>query len=230
MAQALEFFEAATTADPTFAEAYAYQSYCRTALHVFNRPGSDDTLDPAIALAERAVALNNQSALAHTRLGWALGYVNQPEQAVASFEAARVCEPCNAEVYQAYGETLNRLGQPEAGLAQLGQAFAIEQFAPPSWDFCKGHSHILLQQWQDAFGFLVPVVERVPQFIPAQVQLARLYAETGDTIKARETVADIASRAPSYRLDNAQRMFPYPQKPERERLQKALLAAGMKFQ
>ncbi|MCP5085237.1 MAG: tetratricopeptide repeat protein [Rhodobacteraceae bacterium] len=230
MAQALEFFEAATEKDPGFAEAYAYQSYCRTALHVFNRPGSDSTLNPAIKLAEKAIALNDRSALAHTRLGWALGYVNQPERAVASFETALACEPGNAEAYQAYGETLNRLGQPQAGLQQLEQAFALEQFAPPSWDFCKGHSLVLLQRWNEAIDCLQDVVDRVPQFIPAQVQLARLYAETGEITKARETVANIAHYAPNYRLDNAQRMFPYPQQAERKRLQNALLAAGMNSQ
>jgi TolB-like protein len=64
LAKALALFEQATDRDPGYAEAFAYQSYCRTSMHVFAWPGSDETLEPAIALAERAIALDSNSAVA----------------------------------------------------------------------------------------------------------------------------------------------------------------------
>lgn len=199
MAAALAFFEEAATLDPCYAEAYAYQSYCRTALHVFAWPGSDSTLKPALELAERAVSLAPQSAIANARMGWVLGYLNQPDHAISVFAKAVALDEKNAEVLFAYGETLNRLGRPDQALNILKQAFSIESFVPPSWEFALGHSYVLQKNYDEALDRLLAVIDRVPDFIPARVQLARLYSEVG-RIKTAPTPF---SRSDALRLDTA---------------------------
>lgn len=227
LAKALAFFEEATEKDPAFAEAYAYQAYCRNSLFVFAWPGSDDNLDRALSLADKAIDLNAKSAVAHARRGWILGYLGRPEETVESFETAIALDSQNAEVFMAYGETLNRLGDPKRGLPLLEEAFSIDTFVPPSWDFTRGHSMILLREYERALGYILPVLDRVPRFIPARVQLARAYAEMGRSDDARNTVNVIREFAPRYDIANAKRMFPYPQKVELDRLVSALLSAGM---
>jgi TolB-like protein len=227
LAKARGYFEQAAEEDPAYAEAYAYQSYCRTAAYVFTWPGSDETLDGAIALAERAIALDDGSAVAHGRLGWVLGYLDRFDEAVASFERAVALDPRCAEVYYAYGETMNRLAKPRRALPLLEHAFSIDTFVPPSWEFAKAHSFILMRQYDQAFAHILAALERVPRFIPALVQVARAYVEAGRIDEARATVGTIREFAPKYRLMNARRMFPYPDPEVRDRFIGALRSAGL---
>jgi TolB-like protein len=227
MARALDFFEQAGNIDPNYAEVFAYQSYCRTAMHLFAAPGSDETLEPASRLAERAIKLDPKSAVAHARLGWILGYLDRIPETIATFEQAVSLDPQNAEVIHTYGETMNRLGQPDIALPLLERAFEIEHFVPPSWEFARAHSYILQRDYSQAYDRILPVVDRVPKFLPARVQLARLYFETDQLDQAKQTVQSILKAAPRFGMLNVKRMFPYPQPNERNRLATALLNAGM---
>lgn len=227
LAMAGEFFEAAILEDPDYAEAYAYLSYCRAAAHVFTWPGADATLIPALKLAEKAVALNPRSAVAFARLGWVQGFIDRFDDATANFERAVEIDPRNAEVYYAFGETMNRAGEPGRALPILEVAFSIDTFVPPGWEFAKGHSYVLLRRYQDALDHILPVLERIPHFVPARVQLARAYTEMGDLPKAQEIVESILKIAPRYSIVSSQKMFPYPSGKERARLVDALRTAGL---
>ena len=227
LAKAQTHFEEASVCDPDYAEAWAYQSYCRTSAYVFTWPGADDTLQPAIALAEKAIALDPGSAVAQARLGWVLGFVGRFDEAVDCFNGALALNDRNAEVYYAFGETMNRRADPEKALGLLDAAFRIDTFVPPAWEFAKGHSRILLGQYDAALEHVLPVLERVPRFIPARVQLARAYWEMDRHGDARSIIESIIEFAPRYRLRNAKRMFPYPSAKEQKRLVSALQAAGL---
>lgn len=226
--EALAHFSRAAELDPTFADAFAQQAYCRTTLYVFGLPGGDRTLDTAEALARQAIGLDDGSALGHARLGWVLGYRGQPEATVAAFEGAIARAPDSAEVFHAYGETMNRLARPERAGPLLQAAFSKDSYFPPSWDFPLGHTEILLGKHDKAIGHFLSVLEKVDRFIPARVQLARAYREVGDHQGATDMVAKIKSLAPKYSLAHAARMFPYPNGHERDRLMDALSAAGLR--
>ncbi len=226
-AEALHQFTTATELDPGFAEAFAHQAYCRTALYVFGWPGADKSLDPVEAIARKAVALDDNSALAHARLGWVLGYRGQPDATVAAFDNAVMRDRNNGEVYFAYGETLNRLSQPERALDLLAMAFSKDSFHPPSWEFAKGHARVLLRDFDAAIAHFETVLERVERFIPARVQLARALSEVGRLEDSAGIVASIRTFAPKYDMAAARRMFPYPEKQHRIRLDDALQSAGL---
>jgi len=227
LATAQHYFEQAVAEDGDYAEAYAYLSYCRTTAYVFTWPGADETLDPALDLARKAVDLDSGSALAHARLGWVLGFMGRFDEAVSSFEAAVIREPENAEALYAYGETMNRGGEPARALPILEKAFSVDEYFPPSWEFAKAHSFVLLKRFDDGLGILLPALARTPRLVPARVQLARAYGEMGRGTEAAAAVSEIRKSAPNYSLSSAARMFPYPTKVERDRLLNALRDAGL---
>ncbi|GGF73748.1 hypothetical protein CDZ96_17990 [Mameliella alba] len=226
-AQALSQFEKAAELDPDFANAYAQQAYCRTTLYVFGLPGSDETLDAAEALAREAIRRDETAALGYARLGWVLGYLGRPEETIAAFAAAIARDPENPEVYLAYGETMNRLARPQDAGPLLEAVFSKDSFLPPSWEFPQGHCQLLLGEQDVAVGHFQAVLDRVPRFIPARVQMVRAQWEVGDTDGARQTISRIKNIAPRYSLAHARRMFPYPVRKEANALTEALSGAGL---
>lgn len=225
--EALAQFEKATEIDPEFADAFAQQAYCRTTLFVFGLPGADETLAAAEALARKAIALEPGSALAHARLGWTLGYGGVLEPVLAAFKTALACDPENAEVALAFGETLNRLAQPARAQTVLESAFGRDMYFPPSWEFAKGHSKLLLGDGEGAIAHFRSVLSRVERFVPARVQLIRALSEAEQADLAREEVDALRALAPRFSRAHARRMFPYPDPTVRQALDAALEEAGL---
>lgn len=225
--EALSNFVKAAEIDPGFANAYAQQAYCRTTLYVFGLPGADISLDKAEALARKAIEIDTTSALGHARLGWVLGYRGQPDETIAAFEAALQHDPDSAEVYHAYGETMNRLAQPEKAAPLLDAVFSMDSYFPPSWEFPQGHTQLLLGRHNRAIAHFSSVLDRLDRFIPARVQLVRALWEAGDKKAAAQNVAIIKDFAPKYSLAHAARMFPYPDEVQRAGLLNALSSSGM---
>ncbi len=227
-AEALAHFAEAADLDPDFANAYAQQAYCRTTLYVFGLPGGDKTLDAAEGLAREAIRRDDTAALGYARLGWVLGYLGRPEDAIAAFDAAILRDPENPEAYLAYGETMNRLARPQDAGPLLETVFSKDSFLPPSWEFPQGHRRLLLGEQEVAIGHFRSVLDRVPRFVPAQVQMVRALWESGDEEDAKQAVARIKEIAPKYRLAHSMRMFPYPAQKEAEALTAALWGAGLR--
>jgi DNA-binding winged helix-turn-helix (wHTH) protein/tetratricopeptide (TPR) repeat protein len=225
--EALSHFEKAVELDPDFANAYAQQAYCRTTLYVFGLPGSDRTLDAAEALAREAIRRDETAALGYARLGWVLGYLGRPEETIAAFDTALAREPENPEAYLAYGETMNRLARPQEAGPLLEAVFSKDSFLPPSWEFPQGHRQLLLGKQDKAIGHFQAVLDRVPRFVPARVQMVRAQWEAGDIEGAKHAVSKIKEIAPRYSMAHAQRMFPYPVRKEAIALAEALSGAGL---
>ena len=226
--EALSHFAKAAGLDPDFANAYAQQSYCRTTLYVFGLPGSDKTLDAAECLAREAIRRDDNTALGYARLGWVLGYLGRPHETIAAFDAALTRDPENPEAYLAYGETMNRLARPQDAGPLLETVFSKDSFLPPSWEFPQGHRHLLLGEQEAAIGHFQSVLDRLPRFVPARVQMVRALWEVGDNEGAKQGVARINEIAPRYSLAHSRRMFPYPVQKEADALTAALSGAGMR--
>ncbi len=225
---ALSHFAKAAELDPDFANAYAQQAYCRTTLYVFGLPGSDKTLDAAERLAREAIRRDDKAALGYARLGWVLGYLGRPQETIAAFDAALMRDPNSPEAYLAYGETMNRLARPQDAGPLLDAVFSKDSFLPPSWEFPQGHRHLLLGEQEVAIEHFKSVLDRVPRFVPARVQLVRALWEIGDIEDAKQGVANIKEVAPKYSLAHSKRMFPYPVQKEADALLEALSGAGLR--
>lgn len=180
------------------------------------------------ALARKAIQTYCACALGHARLGWTLGYRGKSNETISAFEAALHLDPDSAEIYHAYGETMNRLADPQRAALLLDTVFSKDSYFPPSWEFPQGHTHILLGHQSRATEHFNSVLERLERFIPARVQLVRALWEIGDKSGAKLNVATIREFAPKFGLAHAARMFPYPDAYEKARLIDGLEAAGMR--
>jgi tetratricopeptide (TPR) repeat protein len=191
------------------------------------RPAAEASLDRALELAEKSLALDPRSSVAHSRLGWVLGFFGQFERATESFEQAINLDPRDAGAFYAYGETMNRASSAEKAIPLIETAMSLEVVPPQVWEFALGHSYVLLRKYDEALAKFLTVLERLPGFIPARVQLARLYGETDRISEAGSAVEVIRKAAPRYTIKSAERMFPYADEENRSRLRNGLRKAGL---
>src|SRR5262249_44637355 len=87
-AQAQQLFERALALDPQYAEAYAYLSWTYYRAGVFHRSADPQALERALALAQRAVALDDSLPAAHSSLELVYEVTQQFEQAIVEGERA----------------------------------------------------------------------------------------------------------------------------------------------
>ncbi len=190
-------------------------------------PGADPDLNPAVELAEKAVFLDPESAVAHTRLAWVQGFLRRYDESLPNFEKAIALDLNNAETYAAYAEILNHWGDPERAIELNGRAVAIDTIAPPNWEYHFGHSYLLLRRYEEALGKLSHAVEVVPSFLPAQVRLAFAYVEMDRLEEANQVTSTILELAPRCSVTFIDQNMPYRTDEQRDRFRSALRKAGL---
>jgi adenylate cyclase len=226
--EAIKCLEEAIEIDPNFADAYSYLAWCH---HLYGwtqfGPEYDDTLDRAHELAERGVALDGTSAFALALLGWIQAFLNRHDQAIANLEKAIAMAPNDAGVYATFGQVLNYWGNPERALEMIEKAFSLETFAPPTWEFQLGHSHLLLRQYDEALTRYNGVIERAPKFALIYLHLACAYVELDRLDDARDAIKTALEIVPKYTVKELARILPYRIDEVRDRFVEGLRKAGL---
>ena len=120
-----------STSSPETAVVGAYEAFSRGLIN--RRAESFESLDRAVILFERAVALDPAYARAHIELGAAYGtkadYLSMPElneRALPSLKRAIELQPGSGRAWRELGSTLLALGQVEEAKAALHRALAID--------------------------------------------------------------------------------------------------------
>jgi TolB-like protein/Tfp pilus assembly protein PilF len=226
LVDAFSCLEKAIALDPEFSDAHSYLSYCLFSAFMMSWPGVTGTLDQALASAQTAVSLDPNSAMAHTRLGWVLGFLEHFDDAVDSFETALSLEPDLAEVYSAYGEILNFAGDPEKGLQFCERALQLDPYAPITWKFHLGHSYYDLGRLEEAIQVIEEVVNVVPKFFIPRLFLACAYVENAQVQKACDLIEE-AGFSEDFFPQFAQKWPSYKNDDSRDRVYTALCKAGL---
>jgi serine/threonine protein kinase/tetratricopeptide (TPR) repeat protein len=119
-----------STSSPETGVVSAYEAFSRGLIN--RRAESFESLDRAVMLFERAVALDPAYARAHIELGAAYGtkadYLSMPElneRALTSLRRAIELQPGSARAWRELGATLTAVGQDAEGMAALRRALAI---------------------------------------------------------------------------------------------------------
>lgn len=184
-------FEEALQLDPNYAPAYAglADSYAVTASGL---PASDRRIK-AKSAAERALALDESSAEAHTSLAFILYKFdwNWPE-AERHFRRALQLNPNYALAHHWFGEFLILRGHPEEGLAELRQAESLDPLSLPiKNDLARALYRT--RRYDEAIKEAQDVIELDPNFSNAYATLTYAYEQKRNYAKAIEADLQVLS-------------------------------------
>jgi adenylate cyclase len=116
-------FAKAVELDPLYARAYAGMADCDSFLRYYYR--FDISTDSILALADKALSLDEALPEVHASRGFALLLAHRPDEAVAEFERAIALDPSSFEAHYLYGRLCHGQGKMEKTAALFERAAVI---------------------------------------------------------------------------------------------------------
>jgi len=226
--EAGDLFQQAVELDPEFADPYIYLSFLQMVSYIFIIPGFEDGLNTGQTLAEKAVALDDQSGMARTQLGWIQLWLGEHDLGLANLERGVELDPTNAETYAYLAESLNYAGDPERAVDMTRKAQEYDPVLPPNCQFHLGHSYYLLGKFNEAAEVISGALKMAPEFLPGHIILAAAYAELGQIDLAGREIEIVGDLAPNCTVVEVGRLFPHRPPEVKARLLEALGKAGMR--
>jgi serine/threonine-protein kinase len=201
---AVEMYQQAVTADPSYGLAYARLAQAHAWMHQLRYDLSEDRLVAAKRAADRAVALDPDVPEVHVAIGlyyyWGYG---DYERALEAFTKAKELAPGNALTYRQIGNVQRRQGKFAEAIESYKQAADLDPRSHQAW-FNLGETYLFVRNYKETAPYLERVTSLAPEFLEGYVQRARLAMNArGDLDSARrvlrlaeERIAPTAWRAP----------------------------------
>jgi TolB-like protein/class 3 adenylate cyclase/Tfp pilus assembly protein PilF len=231
-AEALSLFNRAIELDPDFASAYGRAASC-----YMDRRSNGWMTDLAsesaevARLAQRAVELGKDDAIALATSGWALVYVVRDVDAGAAFiDRALVLNPNLAVAWFYGGWVKTWLGEPDAGLERLARALRLSPLDPFMSGIQQGaaHAHMFAGRYDDASRWAAMSLRDAPDYQPGLRISAASNALAGRLEQAQKMVVRMQHLNPSLRVSTLREVVgPYRRAEDLARYEEGLRKAGL---
>jgi TolB-like protein len=169
-AEALRLFNSAIKLDPDFASAYGRAA----SLYAFAKgygwiSGTPTEIAEVARLAQRAVELGKDDAIALAAGGWALPYVVRDlNVAAALIDRALVLNSNLAEAWFCGGWAKNWLGEPEPAVERFARAMRLSPLDPrvTAMQVGTAHAHFFLGRYDEAASWATMALQGNPVLQP----------------------------------------------------------------
>jgi adenylate cyclase len=153
LAEACRLFQCAANLDPNFAQpvaALGYTLFLQILLSYTESPL--ETLEQALQLANKAIALDDKEALAHHTLGRILALRREYDSAMVELRTAIALNPSLALAHLGLGIALLDTGQPDEAISELDTAIRLSPCDPLLWAFlnARAGARFLLRDYEAA--------------------------------------------------------------------------------
>jgi DNA-binding winged helix-turn-helix (wHTH) protein/tetratricopeptide (TPR) repeat protein len=182
---AVEKFEAAIREDPNYAQAWAALGAQLSADIVRQKTPPAQGLPRALEAARRALELDDNIDEGHALLGQIyLDHYRDFAAADREFKRALLINDRSARLWHHIAMWHAHQGQVEEALVAIRRARELE---PMTLLFSSNYAMILVnaRRYDEAIGFLKPIIEANPGFDQARAVLARALMATGDLAGAK---------------------------------------------
>jgi adenylate cyclase len=186
------------------------------------------TLEPAMAAIQQALALHDSWYLNHIGLGWIYLYQRQYEQALGEMERAVALAPTEAWSYAALAEVLSCMGRTEDALKAAAQAPGLKSFIADAHLDSVGSAYAVAGRYEEARAPLLRFLSRYPNTLSAHLTLAAVYSQLGQVAEARAEAAEVLRLNPNFSLEIHKQRAPIKDPATLERHIAALRKAGLK--
>jgi TolB-like protein/tetratricopeptide (TPR) repeat protein len=230
--EALRLFNSAIELDPDFASAYARATSCYVIAKINGWISiTPDEIAEVTRLAQRAVELGKDDAIALTASGWALAHVVRDlEVGAALIDRALVLNSNSAEAWFWGGWVKNWLGEPEPALERFARAMRLNPLNERVIAMRAGtaHAHFLLGRYDEAASWAATALQDRPDYQTGLRIAAASNAMAGRPEQAQKAVARLRQLNPALRVSTLKNALgPYRRAEDLSRLEEGLRRAGL---
>jgi adenylate cyclase len=230
--EALRLFNSAIELDPDFASAYGRAALCYLWAKV-NGWISDTANEIAevTRLAQRAVELGKDDAIALAASGWALAYVvGDLGVGAGLIDRALVLNSNSAEAWYFGGWAKIWLGEPEAAIERLARAMRLSPLDPWLMGMRAGtaHAHFFLGRYDEAASWAAMALQDNPDHQAGLRIVAAGNAMAGRPEQAHKAATRLRQLNPSLRVSTLKNVLgPYRRAEDLSRYEEGLRQAGL---
>ena len=183
-------------------------------------------------MAEKALELDSFLAEPHVLLAWIYKNLGNWNQAVTEAQTAVSISPAPDNLYR-YARILDNVGRPKEAIEMCLQAMKTDPI-PPAWArgvltgayFMAGQYGKARDECRRNFDHVEKLEPKTTQLY-AHIQMAAIYARLGQMEQARRHAAEVPRIDPRFSLVSYEKLLPYKDARQKERLISALRLAGL---
>jgi adenylate cyclase len=192
-----------------------------------NTDSPRETLQKGMALAKKALTMDDSIEGAHSLLGVLYNLQGDHDRAIAEGERALALNPGGAFTLLNYASSLNYAGRPEEAIPLFQKAIRLTPFGPSSLYREYGNALRSTGRFEEAVSAYKKAIQIVPDNFTAHLHLAATCSLMGREREARAEAAEVVRINPKFSLDYYAKHAAINH-PERERIVGALRKAGLK--
>jgi adenylate cyclase len=214
--------EEAIALDPDYAMPYVVLAIINTGkFWVDTSKSQEQYLAEARAFLQKAIALDDSNAEAHSQLAFVYIFSNQNEKALEQAEKAVFLDPNSSTAHYGMGKVLTFANRDEEAISEYKKAIRLNPFPPNSYFWSLGLSYAGIEQYEEAIEWCEKAIRQEPDSLMARVMMTVVYSWSGRDDDARAEAAEVLRINPNFSLERfARRAGP--------KLTEALRKAGLK--
>jgi tetratricopeptide (TPR) repeat protein len=227
--EAIAAYKQLLVRNPNFLPAYLFLAGSYAQQWAFQLSQDPQTLEQALAAAQRLIALNDASPGNHANLGLVYLWQKKYELAIAELERAIVLDPNEAANYAYLADMLSRTGKSEDALRTAEKALRLQFSGPLDQHLIFiGSAYFLAGRPEEAIAPLRRYLTHYPNILGVHLTLAAVYSELGKETEAKAEAAEVLRINPKFSLEVHKERTPIKDPAMLERHIEALRKAGLK--
>jgi len=228
-AEAIATMKELSNRSPTDPRAYLFLAVCYVRQWLAQQNDADaQTLEQALAAAQRLLALNDAFSFGHLALGFVYLSQKQDELALAEMERGITLAPNDATGYASLALVLSYVGRLEEATKMVEQALRRKPAIVDGHLDVVGSAYALAGQPEEAIAPLKQFLTRYPNILGAHLALAAVYSELGKETEAQAEAMEVLRINPKFSLEVHKERVPIKDPATLERHIAALRKAGLK--
>jgi adenylate cyclase len=187
-----------------------------------------ESLEKAIELAQKAIALDDAHPAGHALLGILYGYKREYDKALAEGERAVALNPSGANAHAWYAMILTLAGRPDEAIPISQKAIRLNPFGP-GWYYSNfGNALRITERFEEAVPAYKRALQLSPDSIFAHLGLAATYILMGREKEARAEAAEVLRLNPKFSVDSYAKRLTYKDQSVTDNFVDAMRKAGLK--
>jgi adenylate cyclase len=208
---------------------YGYQAYSYWMAYWLGPVQSRrESIEKGIEMAQKAIAMDDSIAIAHSFLGMFYSLRREYEKAIAEGQSAVALDPGGATAHMFYAMSLYYVGRSEEAIQFFQKAIRLDPVGSTGLYLNFAHALRVVGRFEEAISSYKKSLQREPNNIFAHIGMAVTYVMMGREQEARAEAAEVLRINPNFSVDSWARSLAFKDQSETDKVVNALRKAGLK--